>query len=343
MCPEEDGDPLDRCPLMRANLIATHFSVIRQRNQTFITEVLVVGFEDFNEYRIPLFVLLLVIYIATCVENVLIISLVWKSPRLHSPMYFLISNLLLCEFINTTNMDPSALYNILSGTGVISFVGCLAQINVVIAVLIFQTFLLMLMSSYDWYLAICHPLRYSSLMHIRLCLYVIIVFWMIAVLLVSVLIYFLVSLEYCGRVRLDYFFCEYTAYSIAVCVMSDARALITYSWVVSYTLNVTFLLILLSYILIIIAILRIKSSAGRRKAFSTCSSHLLVVSLYFGIPFISYLVPMSMTDYNALSFIYYLVLPMLNPIIYTFRNEDIRQAFRASASELKQYYANKIH
>ncbi|KAM5194575.1 olfactory receptor 1D2-like [Mantella aurantiaca] len=256
-------------------------------------------------------------------------------------MYFLISNLLFCEFISTTNMSPSMLYNILSGRGVISYVGCLIQINVLMAALVFETFLLTFMS-FDRYLAICLPLRYSALMHNRLCLYLIIVFWIVSLLVVATLFYYLMRLEYCGPVSIESFFCEYTTFTTA-CVTSDTGPIELTGWVISYLLNVPFMFIVLSYILIIFAILRIKSSAGRKKSFSTCSSHLLVVSIYFGIPFASYMVPMSFKVYNGTSFIYYLVLPMLNPIIYSLRNKNIHKALQTTITEVKLYCNAKIH
>nr|DBA23822.1 TPA: hypothetical protein GDO54_014700 [Pyxicephalus adspersus] len=308
-------------------------------NETIIVEVLIVGFEDLSAYRIPLFLLLLFIYVITCIENLLIICLVWKSPHLHSPMYFLIGNLLFCELINTTDMEPSVLYNILSGRGFISFIGCLIQMHVGIAILIFETLLLMLMS-YDRCLAICYPLRYSVLMHNRLCLYFVISFWLIALITVVIQFYLVFVLKYCGPISIDYFFCEYTMFFGGVtCILSDLYPLILFGLVQSALLNAPFALIVLSYTIIIVAILRIKSSDGRRKAFSTCSSHLMVVSLYFGIPFASYIWIDEMRIYpeiyDGLSFIYYFILPLLNPIIYSLRNEEIHKALKTSVSEMK--------
>ncbi|CAI9585530.1 unnamed protein product [Staurois parvus] len=257
-------------------------------NETIVAEVLILGFDGFNEYRIPLFLLLLVIYTLTCIENLLMISVIWKSPRLHSPMYFLISNLLFCEFVGTTGIDPSVMQNILWGRSVVPFVDCVIQMHVVIAILVFETFLLTLMS-YDRYLAICQPLRYSALMHNRLCLYLIISFWLFSAMVVAVSFYFFMSLKFCAPVIIYYFFCECTAFSVKWCVISNTKPLYIFGWVITYLLNLPFAFIVLSYLLIIISILRIKTSARRQKAFSTCSSHLVVVTLYFGIPFATYM------------------------------------------------------
>ncbi|XP_077346715.1 olfactory receptor 10A7-like [Lithobates pipiens] len=343
---QEDDHYNTNLYIPRINSEENSAKVSRQRNETIVVEVLIVGFDGFDEYRIPLFLLLLIIYTVTCIENLLIISLIWKSPHLHSPMYFLISNLLLCEFVGTTSIEPSVLQNILGGRSVVPYVDCVIQINIVNAVLVFETFLLTLMS-YDRYLAICHPLRYAALMHNRLCLYLVIGFWLFSAVVVAICFYFFMLLKFCAPVVVYYFFCEFTAFSIPVCVMSDTTPLYVYGWVISYLLNLPFGFIVLSYILIIISILRIKSSTGRRKAFSTCSSHLLVVSLYFGIPFASYALTLTMTlsdsVYTALSFIYYLVLPMLNPIIYTLRNQDIHKALKTSVTDMKEYCAVKGH
>ncbi|XP_077346719.1 olfactory receptor 2A12-like [Lithobates pipiens] len=343
---QEDDHYNTNLYIPRINSEENSAKVSRQRNETIVVEVLIVGFDGFDEYRIPLFPLLLIIYTVTCIEDILIISLIWKSPHLHSPMYFLISNLLLCEFVGSTGVEPSVLQNILWGRSIVPYVDCVLQMNVVLAVLVFETFLLTLMS-YDRYLAICQPLRYAALMNIRLCLYLVISFWLFSAVVVAIFFYFFMCLKFCAPVIIYYFFCEFTAFSIPVCVMSNAKPLVIYGWVISYLLNLPFGLIVLSYIMIIISILRIKSSAGRQKAFSTCSSHLLVVSLYFGIPFASYVVSftaiISDSIYTALSFIYYLVLPMLNPIIYTLRNQDIHKALKISVNDMKEYCAAKRH
>ncbi|XP_073468859.1 olfactory receptor 5V1-like [Aquarana catesbeiana] len=315
-----------------------------QMNQTIFVEILILGFENLSDYKIPLFVFLLIIYTCTCIENLLIIFLVNKSPHLHSPMYYLISNLLFCELVYTTNLVPLMLHDILLGRGVISYLGCVIQLNVLGGVSDVESFLLTLMS-YDRYLAICKPLRYSALIHNRLCLYLLILFWLFSFLSVAVVFYLLINLKFCGPVSIDHFHCDYTALLSMAC--SDIGVLMIYVLVISITLTVgPFLLIILSYIFIIIAILRIKSSSGRQKAFSTCSSHLLVVTLYFGTLFSLYVMPRSshyLQLYKGLSFVYFAVTPLLNPIIYTLRNQDIHKAMKMTISEVKQYCTTNIH
>ncbi|XP_040191595.1 olfactory receptor 2A12-like [Rana temporaria] len=330
---QEDDHYNTNLYIPRINSEENSAKVSRQWNETIIVDVLVVGFDWFTDYRIPLFLLLLIIYTVTCIVNFLIIYLVCKNPRLHSPMYFLISNLFICDLVGTTSIGPSAMQIILWGRIVVPYVDCVFQMNVVNVVQFTQTFLLTLMS-YDRYLAICHPLRYSALIHNRLCLYLVIVLWLFSLSLVAVYFYYLMSLKFCAPIIMNYFFCEYSALPFPVCDRADIGPLVIYGFVIAYVLNLPFGLVVLSYILIIISILRIKSSAGRRKAFSTCSSHLLVVSLFFGIPFalitLDLCGTMSESIYSGFTFIFYLVLPMLNPIIYTSRNRDIHKALTAS-------------
>ncbi|XP_040215132.1 olfactory receptor 493-like [Rana temporaria] len=315
-----------------------------QMNQTNFVEILILGFENLREYKIPLFLFLLIIYTCTCIENLLIIFLVNKSPHLHSPMYFLISNLLFCELVYTTNLVPLMLHDLLLGRGVISYLGCVIQLNVLGGVSNVKAFLLTFMS-YDRYLAIFKPLRYSTLISNRLCLYVIILFWLISFLSVAVVFYLLINLKFCGPVSIDHFYCDYTTLISIAC--SDISVLMIYVLVISTTLTLgPCLLIILSYVFIIVAILRIKSSSGRQKAFSTCSSHLMAVTLYFGTLFGLYVMPRSshyLQLYKGLSFVYFAVTPLLNPIIYTLRNRDIHKAMKMTISKVKQYCTTKVH
>ncbi|KAM5194570.1 olfactory receptor 11A1-like [Mantella aurantiaca] len=305
-------------------------------NQTLYVEVLIVGFENLTDYRIPLFLLLLIIYTFTCVENLLIIFLVCVSPRLHCPMYILIGNLLLCEFVYTTDLVPLILHHMLSERAVISHLGCSVQLSVSGAVTIIETLMLTLMSC-DRYLAICKPLRYSSLIHNRLCLYLVTLFWFISFIFVGFLFYFVINLEFCGPLAIDHFFCDFNPYVSLAC--SDIMPVVLFGLVVSITLTILpFLFIVLSYVFIIFTILRIKTSAGRRKAFSTCSSHLLVVTLYYTALFCLYVIPRSshyLNIYKGLSFTYFSVTPMINPIIYTLKNQEVHKALQAAMSKMK--------
>ncbi|XP_073472241.1 olfactory receptor 13F1-like [Aquarana catesbeiana] len=312
-----------------------------RRNKTIVVEVFFVGFESLTEYKAPFFLLLFLFYTFTCIDNSLIILLIWKSPHLHSPMYYLIANLLFCEVIYITNLVPPLMHSTLSGRWSMDFISCLVQINVTICITGFETFLLTLMS-YDRYLAICQPLRYTTLIHNRLCLYFVIAFWMVSLAISLVIFYMLLSLVFCAPVAMEHFVCEYTAFFSFACIMSDRMPLIIFGLVVSTIINAPYLLILVSYIFIVISVLKIKSSAGRKKAFSTCGSHLLVVSIYFGIPFLASMVPGGTDYYNLMAAVYYGVPPLINPLIYSLRNQEIHKALQTAMSAIKQYFSGKI-
>ncbi|XP_018427447.1 PREDICTED: olfactory receptor 497-like [Nanorana parkeri] len=313
--------------------------MLLQKNLTLKDEVLIVGFENLSDYRIPLFLLLLIIYTFTCIENILIIFLVRISSRLHCPMYILIGNLLFCEFLYTTDLVPLILQHMLLGRGVISRLGCSIQLSVSGCITMVETLLLTLMS-YDRYLAICKPLRYSALIHNRLCLYFVNGFWFISFISAAVIFYFVINIKFCGPLTIDHFFCDFTPYISFAC--SDILPLVLFSLVISILATILpFFLIVLSYIFIIITILRIQTSEGRQKAFATCSSHLLVVTLYYGALFCLYGMPRSsqfLNVYKGLSFTYFSVTPMVNPIIYTLRNQEIHKALQAAISKMKAVY-----
>ncbi|XP_068121409.1 olfactory receptor 2A12-like [Hyperolius riggenbachi] len=313
---------------------------IKQWNRTIVTEVFINGFESVVDYKIPIFLVLLIFYILTCLENCLVIFLVCRSPRLHSPMYIFVSNLLFVELAYATDMTPSMLFNVLSSRVTISYVGCLVQLNVLSWMGIVDILQITVMS-YDRYLAICHPLRYSVLMHNRLCLYFLIVFWVLSAVLTAGYFYLFGQLEYCAPVKMNFFFCEYTAFVHFACVMANLDTLELYGFIIATILNLFCGFIFLSYIVIIIAILRIRSATGRQKAFSTCSSHLLVVVIHFLIPFLAFIVPQTIISYKTMSIVYYLVIPVLNPVIYTLRNQEFQNALQATRKDINQYFMAK--
>ncbi|XP_068121454.1 olfactory receptor 11A1-like [Hyperolius riggenbachi] len=308
-----------------------------QKNQTLYTEILILGFEDLGEYKIPLFLLLLLLYTLASIENLLIIFLVSKSPTLHSPMYILISNLLFCEFACTTDLVPLMLHHILAERAIIYHLGCSVQLSLSGCVSMVDVLLLMLMS-YDRYLAVCQPLRYSVLMHNRLCLCLISILWLIPLIVSTVIFYFVIHLEFCCPLSIDHFYCDFTPLVSFAC--SNIMPLVSFAlWVSAILTVVPFGLIVVSYSVIIVEILRIRSSTGRQKAFSTCSSHLLVVSIYFGFLIVLYVVPRSshyLYVYKTMSFMSIAVTPIINPIIYTLRNKDIKKALQTMISSVRQ-------
>ncbi|XP_018427448.1 PREDICTED: olfactory receptor 24-like [Nanorana parkeri] len=194
-----------------------------------------------------------------------------------------------------------------------------------------ESFLFVVMS-YDRYLAICQLLRYSALMNTRLCLYLVIVFWFVTLAIVTTMSYFLMNMGFCGPVRIDHFHCDLTSLISLAC--SDITSFISLTLVISNVLSVSPLVAaFVSYTFIIISILKIKTSTGRKKAFSTCSSHLVVLGVHCAIVFALYVVPRNKTYfqvYKGMSFSYFAVTPLINAIIYTVRNQDFHKALKAT-------------
>ncbi|KAG8455764.1 hypothetical protein GDO86_001815 [Hymenochirus boettgeri] len=299
-------------------------------NYTQITEFLLIGFEFFPSVNRFILLLFLVIYIFTIAGNILIILLVSTYRHLQSPMYFFLSNLSITEITFTTNIVPNMLKNLLSGGGVISLNGCFTQYYFFSSTATTECILLAVMS-YDRCLAICNPLRYASLMNTQLCVHLAVWAWLAGFIISMFTLILLYRSSYCGPNTIDSFFCDLTPLIELSC--SDMSLVKIESFLFASLLTLLpFVFIIVTYILIISTILKIPSSNGRRKAFSTCSSHLAVVSVYYGTLVTMYVVPTQNQRFNinkALSLLYTVITPLLNPIIYGLRNKDIHRALKA--------------
>ncbi|XP_069098146.1 olfactory receptor 11A1-like [Pleurodeles waltl] len=298
-------------------------------NTTNVPGFILLGFQILPELKPFLFVIFLLIYLLTVVGNILILVTVSANNNLHSPMYFFLGNLSFLEIWYTTNIVHTMLGGFLSGSITLSLAGCVIQLNIFGSLAITECFLLTLMA-YDRYMAICYPLHYSTLMSQRVCVILVQCTWasgFLIAMITSILIY---QLQFPARNWIDHFFCDNMPLLKSAC--SDIYLAEMYCIVVSFTVTpIPFLLIIVSYMYIIVAIMRIPSATGRQKAFSTCSSHLLVVAMYFGTLIALYVAPStghSMNINKALSLLYTVATPMLNPIIYTLRNKDIRGALK---------------
>ncbi|KAG8431041.1 hypothetical protein GDO86_019504 [Hymenochirus boettgeri] len=296
-------------------------------NYTTIYEFLIVGFNDLQQFRIPVFLLVLLFYLATITGNLLIIVFVLTGQRFQSPMFFFLGHLSLCDILISTNVSPNALKVIIMRRSPIFIDSCLIQLYFVGASAITECSLLTVMS-FDRYLAICSPLRYTSIMNRKLCCYLALWPWMAGFLLSMLSNILLYDLVFCGPNIINHFFCDLAPVLQLSC--SDTTAVqIHVSTVVIAVGLLQFFFVFATYISIFISIFKLSSTSGRQKAFSTCSSHLMVVSIYYGTLIILYLAPArgySLDLNKVLSLLNTVVTPLLNPIIYSFRNKEIRLA-----------------
>ncbi|XP_067388400.1 olfactory receptor 10A7-like [Emydura macquarii macquarii] len=298
-------------------------------NQTSITEFILPGFGNHPELQIVLFLLFLVIYIVTTAGNILIIVLVVAHQHLHTPMYFFLGNLSCLETCYTSTILPRMLASLLTGDRTISVTGCSVQLYFFGSLVDTECYLLAVMS-YDRYLAICKPLHYSSYMNNRFCLQLAVGSWISAFLAVTIVIFLMSQLIFCGPNEVDHFFCDLAPMIKLSCSDTHNMELVTFGGSVLFTLP-PFLLTMTSYVYIIIAILRIPSTDGKQKAFSTCSSHLIVVTIFCGTLLIVYLLPKTevLQELNkTFSLCYTVLTPLLNPLIYSLRNKEVKVALR---------------
>ncbi|XP_074826266.1 olfactory receptor 11A1-like [Natator depressus] len=299
------------------------------RNQTAITEFILLGFGDLPALQILLFLLFLVTYIVTLAGNILVIVLVVANQHLHTPMYFFLGNLSCLETCYTSTILPRMLASLLTGDRTISVRGCLVQLYFFGSLVGTECYLLAAMS-YDRYLAICKALHYSMHMNDRFCLYLAAGSWLSAFLIVTIIIFLMSQLTFCGPNEMDHFFCDLTPVIKLSCSVTHQMELVTFLGSFLFTLP-PFLLTLTSYVCIITAILRIPSSTGRQKAFSTCSSHLIVVTTFYGMLIIVYILPKTkmLRELNKVFSVFYTVLtPLANPLTYSLRNKEVMEALR---------------
>ncbi|KAM7150851.1 olfactory receptor 5AP2-like [Macrochelys suwanniensis] len=297
------------------------------KNQTYIMEFILLGFGDRPELQYCLFLLFLVVYIVTVAGNILIVALVVADQHLHTPMYFFLGNLSCLEICYTSTILPRVLASLLTGDRTISFCGCIVQFYFFGFLAATECCLLAAMS-YDRYLAIHKPLHYAALMNGRICLQLAAGSWMNGFLTTTIITCLMSQLYFCGPNEIDHFLCDLSPVIKLSC--SDT-SLIKLATVIFSSIDTLppFLLTLASYVCIISTILRIPSTTGRQKAFSTCSSHLMVVTIFYGTVIIVYMLPDTDThrDLNKVFSVFYMVLtPLANPLIYSLRNKEVKEA-----------------
>ncbi|XP_004469489.3 olfactory receptor 7C2-like [Dasypus novemcinctus] len=300
---------------------------MESENQTSLSQFLFMGFSVNPEIQLILFALFLSMYLVTSTGNLLIILAIILDSHLHTPMYFFLSNLSFADFGFTSTTVPKMLVNIYTQKKVITYAGCLTQIFFFVAFGSLESLLLGVMA-YDRFVAICHPLHYMVIMNPWLCVLLVLASWCLTVLMSLLETLPILRLSFCKNIEIPHFFCDIPEVLKLAC--SDTLINNIFQLFVVIVIGVFPLIgILFSYSQIVSSILRISSARGKYKAFSTCGSHLSVVSLFYGTGIGVYLssaaTPSSRKNLVA-PVMYALVTPMLNPFIYSLRNTDIKGA-----------------
>ncbi|XP_073507130.1 olfactory receptor 10A3-like [Phyllobates terribilis] len=297
-------------------------------NQTEVTEFLILGFKGLYQYKVLLFILFLFSYLVILKGNLLIIVLVSTNDNLNIPMFIFLKHLAVADILYTTTIMPMMLNIILLDMKEVSVRSCICQLNMVFLFGFIQSFLIAIMS-YDRYLAICSPMHYNAIMQPHVCFKMVFGSWFLNFVF-SFEIIFVWQLEFCGQNSIDHFFCDFGL--LLELTTSDTYLLTLADFVITIIGGVTpFALILISYLSILFIIMTHHSTSGWAKAFSTCGSHLTTVCIYYGTLFMIYMAPSkdrSLSINKFLSLLYIVVTPMINPIIYSLRNKEIRRTLQ---------------
>ncbi|XP_057623648.1 olfactory receptor 1537-like [Chionomys nivalis] len=298
-------------------------------NHCTVTDFFLAGLSEKPEFQMPLFLLFTGIYVVTVAGNLGMITLIVLSSHLHSPMYYFLSSLSFIDFCQSTVVTPKMLVGFLTEKNLISYPGCMTQIYFFTIFGTAECYTLAAMA-YDRYVAICNPLLYSVTMSYQVYSSLISGVYIIGVFFASVHIGFMTRIWFCKLDVINHYFCDFLPLLMLACSNTYISEFLI---LVFGTLNIfiPILTIISSYISIIASILRIHSTEGRSKAFSTCSSHILAVVIFFGSLAFMYLQPTSVnsTDQGKVSSVFYtIVVPMLNPIIYSLRNKDVSVALK---------------
>ncbi|XP_055969066.1 olfactory receptor 7D4-like [Sorex fumeus] len=300
---------------------------MKAANQTEAPQFLLLGLSEDPDMQSLLFGVFLSMYLVTVLGNLLIILASIYDPRLHTPMYFFLANLSFTDICFTSTTIPKMLMSIQTQNKAMSYIGCLTQVYFLMIFAGLDSFLLSVMA-YDRFVAICHPLHYTVIMNPRLCVYLVLMCWMVNFWVGLFHILLMARLTFCVGTEIPHFFCELAQMLKVAC--SDTFIDHTALYVSSALLGVFPLSgILYSYSQIVSSLMRMSSKKGKSKAFSTCGSHLSVVSLFYGTGLGVYLVSAAThaSEKNSIaSMMYTVVTPMLNPFIYSLRNKDVKGA-----------------
>ncbi|XP_042531599.1 olfactory receptor 5D18-like [Dipodomys spectabilis] len=300
-----------------------------ERNQSAGFIFVFLGFSELPTLQVPLFLVFLTIYTACVLENLGLILLIRINPKLHTPMYFFLSHLSFVDFCYTTVIAPKLLDLLISEDRSMSFKGCIIQFFFGCTCVVTQTFMLAVMA-YDRFVAVCKPLLYTVAMSHKLCAILVAGSYVWGGICSSTLTYFLLVLSYCGSGIINHFCCEYSAILSAACSDSSLSQLVCLL-ICTFNEACSLLIIIISYTVIFVTVIRIPSKGALKKALSTCASHLTAICFCHGVILLLYCVlksRSSLLTVKVATVFYSMVVPMLNPIIYSLRNKDVKESIR---------------
>ncbi|XP_025307517.1 olfactory receptor 5B2-like [Canis lupus dingo] len=305
-------------------------------NNTKVTEFILAGLTNTPELQIPLFIMFTLIYLFTLAGNLGMVVLILLDSCLHTPMYFFLSNLSLVDFGYSTAVTPKVMAGLLRGDQVISYNACAAQMFFFAAFATVESYLLASMA-YDRYVAVCKPLHYTTTMTTGVCARLAIGSYMSGFLNASVDVGDTFHLSFCNSNVIHHFFCDIPAVMALSCSNRHVSELVLV-FVASFHIFLALLIILISYLFIFITILKIPSVEGYLKAISTCASDLTAVSIFYGTVIFMYSQPTSnhsMDTDKIISVFYTVIIPMLNPMVYSLRNKEVKNAFKKVVEKVK--------
>ncbi|XP_074083809.1 olfactory receptor 5B2-like [Macrotis lagotis] len=311
-------------------------------NRSEVSEFVFIGLTDNPAYQVPLFTMFMLIYINTLIGNLGLVALISWDSCLHIPMYFFLSNLSLVDFGYSSTVTPKVMAGLLTGDKVISFNGCATQFLCFGAFTSIESFLLASMA-YDRHAAVCKPLYYTTTMTSTVCAHMLTGSYICGFLMSSIITGNTFSLSFCGSNIVHHFFCDLPPLLVLSCSNIHTIEIIVFI-LGSFSICFPFLIIFTSYLLIFITILKIRSAEGRQKAFSTCASHLTAVSIFYGTIIFMYFQPSSshsMDSDKMVSVFYTMVIPMLNPLVYSLRNKDVKNACRKALSR-QRFHSDQL-
>ncbi|XP_075784923.1 olfactory receptor 8U3-like [Pelodiscus sinensis] len=298
-------------------------------NLTGVTEFILIGITDHPELQVPLFLLFLVIYVVTLIGNIGMIILIIVDHRLHTPMYFFLSHLAFVDLCYSSTVTPKMLVNFLAESKTISYYACATQLGCFLTFMITECFLLAGMA-YDRYVAICNPLLYKVIMSQKVCVQLVAgpYIYSFCVALFHTILTF--RLSFCSSNMINHFYCDDMPLLALSCSNTYLKQVLIFAFA-GFDMIASSLIVLISYLFIFSTILRIRSAEGRHKAFSTCASHITAVTIFYGTLIYMYLQPSSnhSLDTDKVASVFYtVVIPMLNPLIYSLRNREVKDALR---------------